>query len=78
MNLSEVKWQELIRVDYTDHIPRENPTLEARRKRLDKLTEDEERKYQKFLQPQDHPATNTIHWIHYTYGAYEFLRYLLN
>lgn len=78
IDLATFKWQDLIRVDYTDNIPRDNPILESRRKRLDELSRLEEREYQKYLQPQEHPATRNLRWIHYTYGAYELIRHLLN
>lgn len=78
IDLATLKWQDMIRVDYPDNIPRNNPLLEARRIRLDRLAEEEERKYQGSQQPTEHPASKTLRWTHYTYGAYELIRYLLN
>lgn len=77
IDLATIKFQDLIRVDYTDIIPRNNLILEARRKRLDDLAK-EERKYQKYLQPEENPTTRTLRWVYYTYGAYELIRCLLN
>lgn len=33
LDLLKVNWRDMIRVDVSEHIPRDNPTLEARRKR---------------------------------------------
>lgn len=76
--LSQLKWQDMIRVDVPENIPGENPILESRRRRLDELAQEEERKYRKSLEPQESPVSKSIWYTHYIYSAYELLKYLLN
>ena len=76
------KWQEVIDIDFPD-LPQEllsNKILDIRRKRLDELSRLEEKEYQRYLKHEEseHPINMTLRWMHYAYGAYEILDYLLN
>jgi hypothetical protein len=86
-NLLEIPLRDMIRVDYRDNIPRNNPILEARRKRLDELSRSEELKYQEFQrslqsrepeESQESPTSLAVRYTHYIYAAYELAKFLLN
>lgn len=77
------KWQDVIYLDFPD-IPDNisgfftNKDLEERRKRLDRLSLLEERRYQKSLHPREHPITRTSRYLHYSYTVYELTKWFLN
>jgi len=89
-NILEVNWRDMIRVDIPDNIPRNNPILEARRKRLDDLARKEELKYQEFQrslqqrEPEESeeniesPTSFAFRYTHYIVSAYELAKFLLN